>query len=44
MIQAMDLRPGDSILDYTLGQASDAIVTSYVAGKNGRAAGIESPG
>lgn len=42
MIKAMDLRPGDAILDCTLGLATDAIVAAYAAGEEGRVVGLES--
>lgn len=42
MIKAMDLKLGYSILDCTLGLATDAIVASYVAGSSGQVLGIES--
>ena len=41
MIEAMDLKKGDAVLDCTLGLGSDAIVASYVAGSEGRVVGIE---
>ncbi|MFZ5644187.1 MAG: class I SAM-dependent methyltransferase [Bacillota bacterium] len=40
MIKALDLRPGDSVLDCTLGLGSDAIVISYVNG-GGEVIGLE---
>lgn len=42
MTAAMGLRPGMSVLDCTLGLATDAIVASYVAGEEGRVVGVES--
>lgn len=42
MIQACQIKPGDSFLDCTLGLAADAIVASYAAGENGRVVGVES--
>jgi len=42
MIAAMGLKPGMSVLDCTLGLATDAIVASYVAGEQGRVVGVES--
>lgn len=42
MIAAMDLRPGQRVLDCTLGLGSDAIVAGYVVGENGRVVGLES--
>ena len=41
MISAMDLKEGDTLLDCTLGLASDALVASYVAGARGRVVGLE---
>lgn len=42
MIKAMDLRPGEEVLDCTLGLGVDAIVASFVAGPAGRVVGVES--
>lgn len=42
MAMAMDLQAGDRVLDCTLGLANDAIVTSYIVGKNGLVVGLES--
>jgi hypothetical protein len=42
MIAAMGLAPGMSVLDCTLGLATDAIVASYAAGEEGRVVGLES--
>ncbi|MDL2280960.1 class I SAM-dependent methyltransferase [Selenomonadales bacterium OttesenSCG-928-I06] len=42
MVSAMELKLGMSILDCTLGLATDAIVASYVVGKEGRVVGLES--
>jgi hypothetical protein len=42
MVAAMSLEPGMSVLDCTLGLATDAIVASYVAGEKGRVVGLES--
>lgn len=42
MVEAMGLKPGDSVLDCTLGLGSDAIVSSFAAGKRGRVTGVES--
>jgi hypothetical protein len=42
MITAMALQEGDSVLDCTLGRASDALVASFVVGAGGRVVGIES--
>lgn len=41
MIEAMDLKTGDSILDCTLGLATDAIVFSSIVAKSGKVVGIE---
>ena len=41
MVEAMGLRPGDAVLDCTLGLGSDAIVASFVAGERGRVVGLE---
>ncbi len=41
MIAAMQLGPGDELLDCTVGRASDAIVAAYVAGPQGRVLGLE---
>ncbi len=41
MIAAMQLRPGDELLDCTVGRASDAIVAAYVADPQGRILGLE---
>jgi len=40
MIKAMNLLPGDSVIDCTLGLASDAIVASFVSGR-GKITGLE---
>lgn len=42
MLRAMDLGPGDHLLDATMGLASDLLVASYTVGKDGRAVGVES--
>lgn len=42
MVEAMALRPGDHLLDATLGLGSDLLVGSYVVGDQGRAVGLES--
>lgn len=42
MAAAMGLLPGMSVLDCTLGLATDAIVASYVTGENGLVVGLES--
>ncbi|HWR40389.1 MAG TPA: class I SAM-dependent methyltransferase [Patescibacteria group bacterium] len=41
MAEAMGLGAGDSVLDCTLGLATDAIVASYLTGAAGRVQGIE---
>ncbi|AQS59264.1 class I SAM-dependent methyltransferase [Desulforamulus ferrireducens] len=41
MISAMDLREGDTLLDCTLGLASDALVASFVVGPRGKVIGLE---
>lgn len=41
MVEAMGLIEGMSVLDCTMGLASDAIVASYVVGKQGRVVGVE---
>lgn len=41
MVEAMGLSRGMSVLDCTLGLASDAIVSSYVVGDDGRVVGLE---
>ncbi|QGG46823.1 class I SAM-dependent methyltransferase [Heliorestis convoluta] len=41
LAQALQLQPGDAFLDCTLGQASDAIVASYLVGEEGKVLGIE---
>lgn len=41
MIQAMELKAGDSLLDCTLGLASDAIVASFIIGDEGKILGLE---
>ncbi len=42
MVRAMRLAEGDSVLDCTLGRASDALVAAYVVGETGCVIGIES--
>lgn len=44
MVEAMQLRPGDSVLDCTAGLASDAVVCAHVVGPTGRVVGLESEG
>lgn len=41
MIKAMDLKPGDSILDCTMGLGADAIVASFATGPKGLVTGLE---
>jgi HEPN domain-containing protein len=41
MVRAMALEPGDSVLDCTLGRATDATVASWVVGEDGRVVGYE---
>jgi hypothetical protein len=41
MVQAMDLRVGDRVLDCTLGLAADALVAGCVVGDGGRVIGLE---
>ncbi|HEX3015562.1 MAG TPA: class I SAM-dependent methyltransferase [Desulfobacteria bacterium] len=41
MVEAMQLKPGMSVLDCTLGFASDAAVASFVSGPSGRVVGLE---
>lgn len=41
MVEAMCLKPGDSVLDCTLGLGSDAIVSSYIVGPSGKVTGLE---
>jgi 16S rRNA (guanine1516-N2)-methyltransferase len=42
MVQAMELRSGDRVLDCTLGLGADAIVVSYCVGPAGEVIGLES--
>ncbi|OPY58039.1 MAG: Ribosomal RNA small subunit methyltransferase J [Pelotomaculum sp. PtaU1.Bin035] len=42
MIEAMSVNPGNTVLDCTLGLGADAVVASFVTGKNGRVVGLES--
>lgn len=42
LAQALGLRPGDTVLDATLGLGSDLLVASFVVGPGGRAVGLES--
>lgn len=41
MVSAMDLKSGMSVLDCTLGLASDAVVASYLTGTSGNVVGLE---
>jgi len=41
MVSAMSLKPGMSVLDCTLGLATDAIVASFVTGPTGSIIGVE---
>lgn len=41
LIGALGLRPGDEVLDCTLGFASEAIVCAHVVGPTGRVVGLE---
>ena len=40
-VQAAKLESGMTVLDCTLGMASDSIVASYIVGENGRVTGLE---
>lgn len=42
MTTAMDLKPGSSVLDCTLGLGTDAIVASFITGEAGKIIGLES--
>lgn len=42
MLKAMDLSPGQHVLDATLGIGSDLLVASHTVGAKGRAVGLES--
>jgi hypothetical protein len=42
MVQAMQLQPGMTVLDCTLGLASDAVVASFILGASGLLVGLES--
>ncbi|MDI3279956.1 MAG: class I SAM-dependent methyltransferase [Bacillota bacterium] len=42
LVEALDLRRGDAVLDCTLGLAADAIVASYAVGEEGMVVGVES--
>lgn len=41
MIEAMELQPGDTVLDCTAGLCSDALVASHVMGESGRMLALE---
>lgn len=41
LVRAADLRPGDSVLDATLGLAQDAMVVARAVGPRGRVLGVE---
>lgn len=41
MVTAMGLRPGDGVLDCTLGRGTDATLAAHVVGPSGRVVGIE---
>ena len=40
-MEALDLQPGQSVLDCTLGLGTDALVCSYVVGELGQVVGLE---
>ena len=42
LVKALDIQPGDKVLDCTLGMGSDAIVESFAAGPEGSVTGLES--
>lgn len=42
LVEVAALRPGDVVLDCTLGMGADAIVASYVVGERGKVIGLES--
>ena len=42
LIEALQLQTGMSVLDATLGLASDALVCAHVVGKTGKIVGVES--
>jgi len=42
MLSACQIRPGDAVLDATLGLGADSIVFAHAVGKNGRVVGVES--
>lgn len=41
MVEAMDLGPGDEVLDCTMGRAADAIIAAHAVGETGRVVAIE---
>lgn len=41
MVYAMQLQPGDRVLDCTLGLGTDALVSSFVTGDKGKVVGLE---
>ncbi|MBC9783810.1 class I SAM-dependent methyltransferase [Heliobacterium chlorum] len=41
LVEALDIRSGDCILDCTIGLGADAIVAAYAAGTTGKVTGIE---
>lgn len=41
-LKALDLRPGDQVLDCTLGLATDALLASFAVGESGNITGLES--
>jgi len=41
MLRAMRLQPGDSVLDCTLGRATDALIAAWKVGPQGRVVGLE---
>ncbi|WP_239432372.1 class I SAM-dependent methyltransferase [Sporosarcina sp. ACRSL] len=41
LIEACELKDGDSFLDCTLGLASDSIIASYIMGERGKCVGLE---
>ena len=42
LVKALDIQPGDKLLDCTLGLGADAIVESFAAGPEGSVTGLES--
>lgn len=41
MVQAMQLGPGDHVLDCTMGRGADAIICAWVVGESGRVVALE---